>query len=357
MSEPAKSSWTEADVNNLIGQPESIRREFKSGRMFDGDQKQKWIDQLSKEVSAFANTEGGDLFLGIDEDRSSKPKVAAGIDGVPAEIAPERLQQLIESNVSPPLRGIRLRSVRLSARADRVVFVVQIPQGSTAYQANDGRYYGRSEFEAKHLLDHDIRLRMSRGKVARATILTRLIAVDLGIEQERRRRVKVEAERAEAERRAKEGIAPELEIERRNSDGSFVLCNPHYTFELLQAAFLRDAIAIDFVLINDGELTIRAPLVELQESRNNRFFDEGLLRVIKAAPTRIKLDDAIIYPGDEYEIDQAFAVECKRGVVLSRGDYKLSWRVFLDNSPSSFGEIDLGTIIQDARVHKSKIDD
>jgi predicted HTH transcriptional regulator len=128
MSEPAKSSWAEADVNDLIGQLESIRREFKSGRMFDGDQKQKWIDQLSKEVSAFANTEGGDLFLGIDEDsRSSRPKVAAGIDGVPAEIGPERLQQLIESNVSSYLLGIRVRQVRLSARADRVVFVVQIP--------------------------------------------------------------------------------------------------------------------------------------------------------------------------------------------------------------------------------------
>lgn len=355
MSETAKLSWSEADVNGLKGQPESIRLEFKSGRMFDGDQKQKWIDQLSKEVSAFANTEGGDLILGVDEDRSSKPKVAADIDGVPAEIGPEQLQQLIESNVSPYLPGIRVRRVQLSARADRVVFVVQIPQGSTAYQATDRRYYGRSEFEAKPLPDHEIRLRMSRGKVARGTILTRLVAVELGIERERRRRGQVEAERTAAERRAKEGT--ELEIGQRKPDGSYELYNPNYTLELAQARFLRDSVTVGFAFRNDGELTIRAPAVEFQETRNGHLFDDGLVQIIKSAPTRIKLDDAIIYPGDEHETDRVLAVECKREAVLTGGDYKLSWRVFLDNSPPSFGDIDLGTVIQDARVRKSKMDD
>jgi predicted HTH transcriptional regulator len=151
MAEVAKSSWTEADLNYLIGQSESIRREFKSGRLFVNNQESKWVEQLSKEVSALANTEGGDLFLGIDEDKKSKPRIATGIDGVHVEIAPERLQQLIEGNVSPYLPGIRVNRVRLSRQEDKVVFVVQIPQGSTAYQANDGRYYGRSEFEVKYL--------------------------------------------------------------------------------------------------------------------------------------------------------------------------------------------------------------
>jgi predicted HTH transcriptional regulator len=76
-------SWTENDVNALIGQSESIRREFKSGRMFDGSQESQWIQKLAVEVSAFANTEGGDLLLGIDEDRKSKPRVAISVDGSP----------------------------------------------------------------------------------------------------------------------------------------------------------------------------------------------------------------------------------------------------------------------------------
>jgi predicted HTH transcriptional regulator len=170
-----KLSWTEAELGELIGQSESIRREFKSGRMFDKP-KNEWIANISTQVSALANTEGGELFLGIAEDKKSRPPVAASIDGAPASLATDQLQQLIEGNVSPYLPGIRVHRVRLSSQPDRAVFVVQIPAGSTAYQATDGRYYGRSEFEAKHLPDHEVRLRMSRGKVARGEVLARPVA-------------------------------------------------------------------------------------------------------------------------------------------------------------------------------------
>jgi hypothetical protein len=82
---------------------------------------------------------------------------------------------------------------------------------------------------------------MSRGKVARASILTRLVAVDLGIGRERRRRVQVEAERAEAERRDREGIPTPLEIKRRNPDGSFYTTQIIFSnwLELVFLAILR----------------------------------------------------------------------------------------------------------------------
>ena len=59
-----KRAWTEADVKALIGQSESIRREFKAGVMFEREPESKWVEALSKEVSALANTEGGELILG-----------------------------------------------------------------------------------------------------------------------------------------------------------------------------------------------------------------------------------------------------------------------------------------------------
>ena len=120
--------------------------------------------------SAFANTEGSDLFLGIAEDKKSKPRVALDIDGVPAALAAERLKDLMEGHLSPYLTGIGVHRVRLSGHHGKVVFVIHIPQGTTAYQADDGCYYGRSEFGIKFLPDHEIRLRMSRGKVARGTV-------------------------------------------------------------------------------------------------------------------------------------------------------------------------------------------
>ena len=184
-------NWTEADLQALIGQTESIRREFKAGIIFEREPESKWVENLSKEVSALANTEGGELFLGIDEDKKGRPRTATSIDGIPITVlAPERLQQLIEGNVSPYLPGIRIQRIKLSVFSDRVAFVIQIPQGSTAYQAKDGRYYGRSEFEAKHLPDHEIRLRMNRGRIAKASIHLQLKRVALGSEFETELRTK-----------------------------------------------------------------------------------------------------------------------------------------------------------------------
>jgi hypothetical protein len=233
-----KLSWTEAELGELIGQSKSIRRAFKSGRMFDNETESKWVAKISAKVSALANTEGGELFLGIDEDRRSKTRVASSIDGAPVALAPERLQQLIEGNVSPHLPGIRVHRVLLSSQPNRAVFVVQIPAGSTAYQANDGRYYGRSEFEAKYLPDHEVRLRMSRGKVARGIVLARVVAADLGVARENRVRTEAAAKRAQAELRARKGEPVELEIERRNPDGTFALYDPNEVIEMLSAQSL-----------------------------------------------------------------------------------------------------------------------
>lgn len=170
----------------MLGQPESIRREFKSGRLVEGNAESKWIVSLSEEVSALANTEGGELFLGVDEDKKTRPRLALALDGIPASLTPERLQQLIEGNVSPHLLGIRVQRVRLSKIPDKAVFIVQVPQGNTAYQAKDGRYYGRSEFEAKFLPDHEVRLRMSRGKTAHGLVILRVVKVELSTEKEAR---------------------------------------------------------------------------------------------------------------------------------------------------------------------------
>jgi hypothetical protein len=348
-----KTSWIEADLNELIGQTESIRREFKAGRMFDEPEK-RWIANISAEVSALANTEGGELFLGIDEDKKSKPRVAIRIDGAPSITASDRLQQLIEGNVSPYLPGIRVHRVLLGSQPNRVVFVIQIPQGSTAYQANDGRYYGRSEFEAKYLPDHEVRLRMSRGKVARGIILPRHVAVDLGVAKESRARAEAEAKRAEVKRRAQKG---ELEIQKRNPDGTVVWDDPNVLIDLLSAeqtelfaSSLPDTISLDFVFRNDGELTVRAPAMEFREIRNERLFGLQGVQVIKSVPMRLMLDGSIIYPGDEQEIASAsFALQCPREMVITAGDLTLSWKVFLDNSPPSSGEIDLATLIETAR--------
>lgn len=162
--------WDLGDLQNLFGQTESMRLEFKSSRILELSP-DKLSDEFSKAISAFANTEGGTIIIGIQERRQGKSRVADTLDqGISfSQYSPETLQQMIESNISPPLPRLRFRVIQ-ATQPKHYYLVIYVPQGTTAYQAKDCRYYGRSEYEAKPLRDHEIRLRMLRGKLSDAVL-------------------------------------------------------------------------------------------------------------------------------------------------------------------------------------------
>lgn len=174
----APSTWTtKEDLEKLIGQAESLRLEFKGSKIFDeSKQPDKLRNEvsanLSCEVSAFANTEGGILVIGIQEKKDGKARYADKLDdGVDhKKYYPEWLQQIIESNISPYLPGIRVRPVFLDPQKTRCAYIIEVPKGSTAYQASDKKYYGRSEYASNPLPDHEVRLRMFRGRYPSAEI-------------------------------------------------------------------------------------------------------------------------------------------------------------------------------------------
>ena len=168
-------NWDLEDLALLVGQPESLRLEFKQSELLNSNHANttEASKNLSRAVSALANTEGGVIVIGIEEEKMGKSRVAKGIDeGVDFQYWwPERLQSIIESNISPYLTGIKIRRVFTSESKDKGAFVIHVPSGTTAYQANDHKYYGRSEFETKSLPDHEVRMRMFRGRQASASLL------------------------------------------------------------------------------------------------------------------------------------------------------------------------------------------
>src|SRR5258708_5284496 len=116
------SQWTEQYLLSLLGQPESGRLEFKSGKaLAKREDKDRFMrDQLSPAVSAFANSEGGIIVIGMDEDRGTKPRVASQLDGIAigpgnAIESAEQFQQLLDSCISPFLPGLAVRRVPLSS--------------------------------------------------------------------------------------------------------------------------------------------------------------------------------------------------------------------------------------------------
>src|SRR5947209_7479459 len=102
------NEWTEQYLLSMLGQPESGRLEFKSGKaLAKREDKDRFVrEHLSPTVSAFANSEGGIIVIGVDEDRSMKPRLASQLDGItigPANAieSPEQFQQLLDSSISP----------------------------------------------------------------------------------------------------------------------------------------------------------------------------------------------------------------------------------------------------------------
>lgn len=163
---------TRVDLEKYIGQPESLRLEFtKSKTLSEPIERAK--TELTKMVTAFANTEGGVIIIGMAENRKGKLNIAEGFDdGVSLrDWSPSKLQSIIEGNISPALPGLRVFPIKLDEKSDRALYMIEVPQGSTCYQAKDFKYYGRSEYESKPLRDHEIRLRMFRGTKPNAKII------------------------------------------------------------------------------------------------------------------------------------------------------------------------------------------
>ncbi len=174
MAEPWE--WQEADLKNLVDQQatEAIDLEFKRCAALDiatPESREKTKSDLSKDVSAFANSAGGTIVYGIIENARTHTarKLDRGYD--PTEINHEWIGQVITSTIHPRLTGVRVHTIRLeSSDPARVAYVVHVPQGSTAHQATDRRYYKRHNFESVPMEDYELRDVMHRASSPKVSI-------------------------------------------------------------------------------------------------------------------------------------------------------------------------------------------
>lgn len=154
--------WNEQEILQLMrnAQEEFLELEFKRGdSLRNTDQNKK---EISKDVSAFANTIGGTIIYGIEEGPTA-PHAAIRISPVNPKITTkEWLEQVINSNIQPRIPGIRITPINLSDAPDSAIYVVTIPSGTTAYQASDRRYYKRFNFESVPMYDYEIRQILNR---------------------------------------------------------------------------------------------------------------------------------------------------------------------------------------------------
>jgi len=151
-------NWTEAKLQNFITSEieESLTLEYKSAEALDRNEAKK--KEITKDVSAMANSAGGILIYGICEfSQENKRHLPEKITPVDRRKYPREWVEQIIQGIRPRIDGIVIHSVNLSSGETDAAYVVEIPQSNTAHQANDHRYYKRFNFQAVPMEDYEIR--------------------------------------------------------------------------------------------------------------------------------------------------------------------------------------------------------
>src|SRR5687768_2319644 len=151
-------NWSEARLQNFItsGIEESLTLEYKSAEALDRNETKK--KEITKDVSAMANSAGGILIYGISEysqiDKRHLPEKITPVNRT--EFPREWVEQIIQA-IRPRIDGISIYSINLGSGETDVVYVIEIPQSHTAHQASDHRYYKRFNFQSVPMEDYEVR--------------------------------------------------------------------------------------------------------------------------------------------------------------------------------------------------------
>ena len=123
--------------------------------------------------------------------------------------------------------------------------------------------------------------------------------------------------------------------------------HPSALLELMGAQFLPDEFEFELVLCNDGELTLRGPVVDI--SRNYSSDSLGNLSFRTPVVSRHEMSDDVIYPGDERLIPNSKSLfRRSRGHASDWHKGVCEWNVFLDDSQPSKGKFSIADVIQTA---------
>lgn len=150
-----KETYTFVDIQYLIdnGVEESIHLDFKAAGALAKDDKKK--NEIAKDVSAFANSDGGIIIYGISE-IGHKADSYSFVDG--DVFTKEWLEQIINSNIQKRINNIRIVPLRQDGDIKRTVYLVKVPRSNNApHMSGDKRYYKRYNFQSVMMEEYEVR--------------------------------------------------------------------------------------------------------------------------------------------------------------------------------------------------------
>jgi len=163
MNGSQQSPWTAERIQELIDRKieEGPQLDYKAAAALSRSDSKK--NDITKDISAFANSAGGTVIYGLkefdDDARKHLPEKIDPIEG--KEFSREWLDQII-GQIGPRIANLLITPVRVGPESRHTCYVVEVPQGHTAHQARDLRYYRRYNFESVPMADYEIRDVMNR---------------------------------------------------------------------------------------------------------------------------------------------------------------------------------------------------
>jgi hypothetical protein len=143
------------------GLEESIHIEFKSSGALSSEDKYK--KEIAKDVSAFANSDGGIIVYGVLEE-DHKAHSLSFIDG--NKFSKEWLEQIINSSIQRSIPDLKIYPIRKDGDIKNTLYVVQIPSSTEApHMVNkdkDNRFYRRYNFQSVMMEEYEVRSLYSR---------------------------------------------------------------------------------------------------------------------------------------------------------------------------------------------------
>jgi hypothetical protein len=150
--------WTHATLQALVdgGVVESLTLEYKASAALSKD----LTVEISKDVSALANSAGGRLIYGICERKTDNgtrvpDRVDTGV--LDPNITKEWLEQVLLSSIFPKLEKFIVHEIQLASGGRAYVVDVEQAISAAPHQASDRRYYRRRNFTVGPMEDYEIR--------------------------------------------------------------------------------------------------------------------------------------------------------------------------------------------------------
>ena len=149
---------TEYNINDITAlvyneAEESVHLDFKAAGSLSKDDKKKV--EIAKDVSAFANSDGGIIVYGIEE-KDHKAHALSYIDG--NTYTKEWLEQVIQDNIQRRIDGLEIFPIREEGNVAKSIYVVKIPRSSnTPHMSADKCYYKRNNFRSVKMEEYEVR--------------------------------------------------------------------------------------------------------------------------------------------------------------------------------------------------------